>query len=371
MSSKIKTFDFILFLIPLLFVLVSIAVIFSLVYNTFESNLIIKQIISAAIGLACMVLIGFADYRFLRSISWLIYLVTLLLLVYVDLFGKAAGGAMRWIDLGFYQIQPSELAKIGTIIILATFFSKRYNQISWRDIFLSGFMLLPAILLILKEPDMGTALVIIFIYFVMLFFAKLKKIQVALIAIVLTVIVSTFILSVYKVKPFESLMQDYQRNRITTFLNPSLDPYGKGYNARQAQIAVGSGGVLGKGLGRGSQSQLQFLPKPYTDFIFAGIAESFGFLGAAIILSLMAFLIIKILAIGNMAQDHFGMFIAIGTAATFLFQVIINVGMNIGIAPVTGIPLPFLSYGGSALISYLFLVGITQSIFIRHRKLTF
>ena len=218
---------------------------------------------------------------------------------------------------------------------------------------------------------MGTALVIIFIYFVMLFFAKLKKIQVALIAIVLTVIVSTFILSVYKVKPFESLMQDYQRNRITTFLNPSLDPYGKGYNARQAQIAVGSGGVLGKGLGRGSQSQLQFLPKPYTDFIFAGIAESFGFLGAAIILSLMAFLIIKILAIGNMAQDHFGMFIAIGTAATFLFQVIINVGMNIGIAPVTGIPLPFLSYGGSALISYLFLVGITQSIFIRHRKLTF
>lgn len=371
MSSKIKTFDFILFLIPLLFTIISIAVIFSLVYNSSESNLVIKQIISAGIGLVVMVLIGFADYRFLRSISWLIYLVTLILLVYVDFFGKAAGGAMRWIDLGFFQIQPSELAKIGAIMILATFFSKKYNRVNWRDIFLSGLMLLPAIFLILKEPDLGTALVVAFIYFVMLFFAKLKKIQFIVIIAVLTVVGSIFVLSVYKVRPFQGLMQDYQRNRITTFLNPSLDPYGKGYNARQAQIAVGSGGVLGKGLGQGSQSQLHFLPKPYTDFIFAGIAESFGFIGAAIILSLMAFLIIKILTIGNMAQDHFGMFIAIGTAATFLFQVMINVGMNIGIAPVTGIPLPFLSYGGSALISYLFLIGVTQSIFIRHRKLSF
>lgn len=371
MSSKIKTFDFILFLIPLLFIIVSIAVIFSLVYNTSESNLVVKQIISAIIGLVVMVLIGFADYRFLRSISWLIYLITLLLLLYVDFFGKAAGGAMRWIDLGFFQIQPSEFAKIGVIVILATFFSRKYNRIGWQDIFLSGFMLLPAIFLILIEPDMGTALVITFIYFVMLFFAKLKKIQFIVIITTLTIVGSVFVLSVYKVKPFQGLMHDYQRNRITTFINPSLDPYGKGYNAKQAQIAVGSGGVLGKGLGRGSQSQLQFLPKPYTDFIFAGIAESFGFLGTTIILSLMAFLIIKILAIGNMAQDHFGMFIAIGTMATFLFQVIVNVGMNIGIAPITGIPLPFLSYGGSALLSYLFLIGITQSIFIRHKKLSF
>jgi len=371
MPSKIKTFDFILFLIPFLFIIVSIAVIFSLVYNSNDSNLVFKQGVSALIGLAVMIAITFVDYRFLRNISWLIYVLTLLLLLCVDYFGVAAGGAMRWIDLGFYQVQPSELAKIGVIIVLASFFSKRTDKIGFKEIIYSGIILAPSVFLILKEPDLGTAMVVVFCYLVMLLFNHLKKTQAIVILLLAVSSISIFALSAFNIPPFEKLMKDYQRNRIMTFINPALDPYGKGYNARQAQIAVGSGGIFGKGLGKGSQSQLQFLPKPHTDFIFAGIAESFGFLGAAIILALMANLIIKIMVIGSLAQDNFGMFIAIGAAAVFIFQVVVNVGMNVGIVPVTGIPLPFLSYGGSAMISYLLIIGVVQSIFIRHKKISF
>ena len=166
-------------------------------------------------------------------------------------------------------------------------------------------------------------------------------------------------------------MQDYQRNRILTFVDPNLDPYGKGYNVKQAQITVGSGGILGKGVGRGSQSQLRFLPKPQTDFIFSGIAESFGFIGSVVLIGLYTYLIMRIVAIGNLARDNFGMLICFGVAAMFLFQVLVNVGMNLGLAPVTGIPLPFSSYGGSSLVAYLFLIGLVQSIFIRHKKISF
>lgn len=371
MPTKIKTFDVILLLIPILLLLVSISVIYSLVFNSGESDLAFRQSVFALIGLLIMVGVSFFDYRFFRGTSWIFYLMTILLLVYVDFFGKTVGGAMRWINLGFFQLQPSELAKVFFILILSSFFCSKIGKLRWTDLFISALIFIPTLILILKEPDLGTALVLCFVFVVILYASKPNKTQIIVITLGVLISALTLLLSAFNVAPFGRLMHDYQRNRILTFADPNLDPYGKGYNVRQAQITVGSGGIFGKGLGHGTQSQLQFLPKPHTDFIFSGIAESFGFLGMMIFLSLYLFLTLKILNIAMIARDNYGMLICFGATAMFLFQVVVNVGMNLGIAPVTGIPLPFASYGGSALVAYLFLIGIVQSIFIRHKKISF
>lgn len=371
MSQKVKTIDLTLFIIPIILVIVSISVIYSLVYNTQDINLVLKQSISSVIGIILMFSIFLIDYRFFRGINWILYLITILLLIYVDFFGVAAGGAMRWINLGFFQLQPSELAKVFLIIVLSSFFSTRIGKIRFVDILFSAFIVLVPLVLILKEPDLGTAIVVSFVYLVIFLLSRPKRWQSLTTFFLVVVFTAMMFLSAFSIKPFDKLMHDYQRNRILTFIDPDLDPYGKGYNVRQAQITVGSGGIFGKGLGRGSQSQLQFLPKPHTDFIFAGIAESFGFIGTSLFLLLIVFLTIKIINVAFVAQDNFGMLIAFGTAAMIMFQVIVNIGMNLGIVPVTGIPLPFSSYGGSALLAYFFLIGLVCSIFARHKKITF
>lgn len=371
MSSKIKTFDIILPIIPLLILTASIAVIYSIVLNTSDAGLALRQGIFAIIGISIMMLASFIDYRLFRSINWIFYIAGLLLLLYVDFFGTAAGGAMRWINLGFFQLQPSELAKVFLIFSFSAFFSKKIGKMKWRDILFSVFILATPLLLVLKEPDLGTGLVLCFIFICLLLASKPSKIQLATILLTLIILIGVFFLATFNVKPFGKYIKDYQRNRVLTFINPNLDPYGKGYNVRQAQITIGSGGALGKGLGRGSQSQLRFLPKPQTDFIFSGIAESFGFVGSIVLVALYAFLIIKIVNIGNLARDNFGMLVCFGTAAMILFQVLVNIGMNLGLAPVTGIPLPFSSYGGSSLAAYLFLIGLVESVFIRHKKISF
>jgi len=370
-SKKIKTFDIILPLLPLLLLIISVAVIYSLVFGTSDSGLAFKQGISTAIGLMIMTVISFFDYRFFRGTSWIFYLGTILLLVYVDFFGLAAGGAVRWIDLGFFQLQPSELAKVFLILVLASFYSSKIGKLTWRDVLSALIIFSPTFFLVLKEPDLGTGLVLIFIFLVLLYSAKPNKAQTLMISTGIILFALILILSSLKVEPFTIILKDYQRNRIISFVNPNLDPHGRGYNVRQAQIAAGSGGIFGKGLGHGTQSQLQYLPKPQTDFIFSGIAESFGFLGTMVFLSLYLFLIIKIINIGNLAKDNYGMLITFATAGMFIFQIIINIGMNLGLAPVTGIPLPFASYGGSAILAYLFLIGLVESIYIRHKKISF
>jgi rod shape determining protein RodA len=362
MPLKIKTFDIVLPIIPIMILAV---------FNTPDANLAFRQGLFAFAGIIAMGIVSFVDYRMFRAISWILYIIGILLLLYVDFFGKAAGGAMRWINLGFFQLQPSEFAKVFLIFSFSSFFSKRIGKLKWRDLILSALLLLPPLLLVLKEPDMGTALVLSFIYVILLVISKPTKLQLLTISFTVLSLVAIVLLGTFKVRPFDKLMHDYQRNRILTFVDPNLDPYGKGYNVKQAQITVGSGGLFGKGLGKGSQSQLRFLPKPQTDFIFSGIAESFGFLGSAVLVALYAYLVIKIINIGNLARDNFGMLLCVGTASLLLFQVLINVGMNLGLAPVTGIPLPFSSYGGSSLAAYLFLIGLVQSVFIRHKKITF
>ncbi len=372
MSKKIKTFDILLPLIPMILLVVSVSVIYSLVFSSAqESGLAFRQGLFGCVGLAFFVLASFLDYRFFKSLSWLFYILTILLLVYVDFFGKAAGGAVRWINLGFFQLQPSELAKVFLIVGLSSFYSQKMNNLTWKDILVAILILIPALGLVLKEPDLGTGLVLSFIFIVLFYSAKPSKIQTMVISIAIFLAASLIVLSALNVGPFGTLLKDYQRNRILTFIDPTLDPYGKGYNVRQAQITIGSGGIFGKGLGHGSQSQLQFLPKPETDFIFAGISESFGFFGMIVYLTIFAFLIIKIINIGSLAKDNFGMLICFGSAGMIFFQVLVNVGMNLGLAPVTGIPLPFASYGGSALVAYLFLLGIIESVYVRHKKISF
>ena len=371
MSKKIKTFDIILPLLPVLLLVISVAVIYSLVFGTNESGLAFKQGVSAVIGLVLLAVISFFDYRIFKSTSWILYLITMALLVYVDFFGVAAGGAVRWIDLGFFQLQPSELAKVFLILVLASFYSSKIGKLSWKDIFVAALIFLPTLALVLKEPDLGTGLVLVFIFIVLLYASKPNRVQTFVITMTILTFAAVLVLSSLKVAPFTGFLKDYQRNRILTFIDPNLDPHGKGYNVRQAQIAAGSGGIFGKGLGHGTQSQLQYLPKPQTDFIFSGIAESFGFLGTMVYLLLFILLIVRIINIGNLAKDNYGMLISFAAAGMLIFQIVINVGMNLGLAPVTGIPLPFASYGGSAILAYLFLIGLVESVYVRHKKISF
>jgi rod shape determining protein RodA len=371
MPNKIKTFDFSLVIITVVFLAVSVSVIYSLVFGGSNEGLGLKQAIVGLIGLAILITISFVDYRIFRGTAWVFYSISLILLTLVNFIGKTTKGAENWIDLKVFQLQPSEIAKIFLIFALAAFFAGKIGKIRWRDLLFSALMLVPPLFLILKEPDLGTGMVIVFIYIIMLILSKPNKLQIAAISLFVGVGISLTVLAYLDIKPFGNYLQDYQRERIAVFLNPNLDPYGRGYNVKQAQITIGSGGILGKNLGKGSQSQLQFLPEAQTDFIFAGIAESFGFLGCFILLFLYCLFIVRILSIAQVSLDDFGMLVAFGVAAMFFFQVFENVGMNIGLLPVTGIPLPFLSSGGTSLLVSFFSIGVVESIFIRHRKLSF
>jgi rod shape determining protein RodA len=371
MPTKIRTFDFSIVIFTTIFLAVGVSVIYSLVFGGINDGLGLKQAIIGLIGMALMFFTSFVDYRFFRGTAWIFYLVAIALLILVNFLGKTANGAENWIDLKFFQLQPSEIAKIFLIFALAAFFSNKIEKLKWRDIFVSFFLLLIPLGLVLIEPDFGTAMVIVFIYFIMLLLSKPSKLQIGAILSAIIIGISVITLAYMNIKPFGDMLQDYQRQRIAVFLNPSSDLYGRGYNVNQAQITIGSGGIMGKNLGKGTQSQLQFLPEAHTDFIFAGIAESFGFLGSIILLFLYCLFILRLLSIAQSSLDNFGMLVAIGICAMFTFQVVENVGMNLGLLPVTGIPLPFLSYGGTSLLVSFFSVGIIESVFIRHKKLSF
>lgn len=371
MIKKLKLLDIALIIIPIILVVLSVALIYSLVFTSEDKILAFRQGLFALIGIGLMVGVIFIDYRSFKSLWWVFYLIALILLVIVDLFGHVAGGAMRWINLGFFQLQPSEVAKIALIISQASFFSNRVGNLRAKDFVWSLILFSIPFILILKEPDLGTAIVVVFIFFVMLFYSRLSKRQFIILILSLLVLSSAFVLSVFNIKPYGQLLKPYQRSRVEVFLNPNLDPYGQGYNIRQAQITLGSGGLLGHGLGQGSQSQLKFLPKPHTDFIFAGIAEAIGFVGSVLVIIIYGYMIVRIISIAGTAKDNFGMLVSVGVASMFLFQATVNIGMNLGLLPVTGIPLPFLSNGGTSLIVSFFSLGIVQSIYIRRKESSF
>ncbi|HLC39210.1 MAG TPA: rod shape-determining protein RodA [Patescibacteria group bacterium] len=357
-----KTIDWVLYLLVLLLIIVGILVIYSISYDSSGGNIFRDQIIFAIIGTIMMVIFTFLDYRSLKGLSIYLYLIGLVLLVLVYIFGKVTGGASRWLDLKFIQLQPSEIFKFILIITMASYLSNHQRDFSFRHFIASLLIIVMPIILVLIQPDFGTALILLIIGLSMLLASQIKKIYLFLLVI---------LIAIFTPLTWFFILKDYQKIRLITFLNPKDDPFGAGYNVLQSSITVGSGMLYGRGFGKGFQSQLKFLPASHTDFIFAVFAEEFGFIGALIIILFFVILVIKIIQIAKIAADNFGMLFTVGVATLFIFQVLINIGMNIGIMPVTGIPLPFISSGGSALITNMVLIGILQSIIIRHKKLNF
>ncbi len=360
-----KNFDWLLCVNALLLLSISIVIIYSATWGEEQASLekVKIQLIAAGIGLVLMFGLGYYDYRSLKSYYLLLYVFALILLVAVLIWGPTIRGTHAWFNLGPVRFQPSELCKIILIIVLAHFFAHYQEKINRvKSLLLAVLIVAPPVVLIILEHDLGAALVIILVWFGMLVLAGLKW-RYILIGLALLLIVALL--------AWFFLLAPYQKSRILAFVNPERDPLGQSYNVIQSMIAVGSGGIWGKGLGHGSQSQLNFLPEQHTDFIFAVIAEEFGFLGGAIVLFLFALLILRIFKIARLAQDKFGSFLGIGMGILFLTQVLVNIGMNLGIVPVAGISLPLISYGGSVLVTFSLGLGILQSVFVRYRYALF
>lgn len=361
MLSRLRLFDWTLIVTILLLLLIGIVVIYTVTFPTVQFGLARSQIIYAVLGIAIALLLTFIDYRRWQSLSVLIYIGGLILLGLLFAIGTRQFGALSWIDLGSFHLQPSELFKVILILVLARMLASWHEAMTIRRLLTYFLVAAIPIGLVLKQPDLGTASVLMAITAGLLLFAKLPWKW----WLVMGVIGALLMPVTY------SQLQDYQKNRIKTFLAPDSDVSGSGYNVRQAAIAIGSGGLFGQGLGQGSQSQLNFLPVAHTDFIFAGLAEATGLVGSLILLALYLVMMLRIFKIAGVAKDIFGMYVSLGMAIMFAYQIFVNIGMNLGIMPVTGIPLPFVSAGGTSLIVSFAGLGILQSIYARHRKITF
>ncbi len=334
---------------------------FSIGIEQGEINLFHKQLIFLAIGITLFLFFSFYDYRTWRNYSNFLYFVSIALLFLVLFLGSNVRGTSGWFSLGFFNLQPVELVKIFSIIFLASYFVRvGHSKIGFKEFFGSFLIMVLPIFLTLKQPDLGSASVLIVIWLGMSLFAGVDKKY--LIFLFLTVSIALFL-------SWGGVLKDYQKERIQTFLDPERDPLGSGYNVIQSMIAIGSGGVTGKGIGNGSQSQLNFLPERHTDFVFASITEEFGIIGSFLTIGFYWILFYRIFCIAQKARDRFGQLIVGGVLIMFSYQVVINIGMNIGIVPVTGISLPFLSYGGSFLLATMIGFGICQNVWIKKRKM--
>jgi len=324
---------------------------------------LVKQALFAVLGLAVMAMVAWADYRVFGQMAPALYALAIFTLVVVLFMGESAFGSRRWITIAGTQVQASEIAKLLTIVALARYLADRQLQITRVRTFLTSLALavLPAAL-VMAEPDMGTAIIFGGVWLGMVLVAGARPQHVLMLG--------GFLLAAI---PFAALavLGQYQRDRIALFFNPNSDPLGGGFNILQAEIGVGSGGVFGRGLTHGSQTQLDFLQTPTTDYIFSVLGEELGLIGAVVLLTLFAALLFRTLRVASIARDQFGRLLATGIAIMVLFQVFINIAVNIRLLPVTGIPLPFISQGGSSLIMLFAALGLLQSILLRHRQIEF
>ena len=345
----LKGFDVLLFIPMVLLVSFAVVVLFS------TSAVVARdQLIFSILGLVLYFLFSFADFRVLKPLSFYLYLFNVLLLLVTLAFGIYSKGAIRWIPLGIegFTFQPSEFMKLSLIILLSSLLSSRFGSSSIKDFLLTTFITLVPATLIFIQPDLGTTVVVLFIWLLLSLFVRLRPSYFIYLLLVLLAISPIIFLS----------LRPYQRDRIKTFLDPSLDPLGSGYHVLQSEIAVGSGRVLGRGFGRGTQSHLRFLPEYHTDFIFASLSEEWGFLGSAVVVLLFGLVFIRIILIGMNSQFLFGQLLSLGVLAMIFSQTVVNIGMNLGIAPITGVPLPLLSSGGSSLVLTMASLGILQSV---------
>jgi rod shape determining protein RodA len=323
------------------------------------ASLLRRQIAYVAVGMIALAVASFVDYRHLKGLAPILYAMSLVALVVVlTPLGHVSKGASRWINLGSFQAQPSELAKIALIVALAAFLSERKGELSSGAVAVCCALVVPLSALIFLEPDLGTMMVLVVITGAMLLVGG-AKIRHFLTLGALGLIGIVVVLQA-------GLLKDYQLDRITAFLDPNPDVRSEAYNLTQATIAIASGGARGKGLRQeNTQTALDFVPEQHTDFIFTAVGEQLGFVGAATLLGLFAVLIWRALRVAGMSRDLFGTLLAAGIACVWTFQMFVNVGMTMGIMPITGIPLPFVSYGGSSMITNFLGVGLVLNVHMR------
>ncbi|MCE7927402.1 MAG: rod shape-determining protein RodA [Chloroflexi bacterium CFX7] len=358
-------FDYLLLVTSAMLVVYGLVLIHSASSTTFDgpltsfANPVARQALFAIISLGIMFAISQLDYHYLTHYAWLLYGIGILALIAVLLFGNEEYGSTRWFDLGIIQVQPSEFAKLATILLLARYFSEHGGDArELRALVMSLIIIVPAALLVFIEPDLGTSVVFGAIWLGVVIIAGVNRGH-------LLVLGAAF----FAVLPFAwtFALDDYQVERVSVLVNPDESPLDAGYNVIQSQIAVGSGQIFGKGLMNGEQTQLRYLKVPTKDFIFSVLGEELGFAGALALFLLFIVLLMRIIRAAQIAGDAAGQLIAVGVAMLILMQAFINIAVNVSIFPVTGIPLPFLSQGGSSLMSMFIALGIVQSIIIRHR----
>jgi rod shape determining protein RodA len=352
-------FDWTLLIFVLSICTIGIINVYSAGFSTAERQipLYLKQVQWLMMGIFFMMIIFLIDYRIINEFAYIIYGISVTLLIVVFLYGYTTHGSQRWIFLGGFSFQPSELMKLTTILVLSRYFDdhKSNEPYTLKEIFVPFLMFVVPFLFILKQPDLGTALIILIIFVSMVLFIGVnwKSVIIAATGCLMTMPLGWFFL------------KDYQKERLITFLNPENEPLGAGYHILQSIIAIGSGGILGKGFLKGSQTQLNFLPEQQTDFVFSVFAEEWGFIGALIVIILFMSLIFWGLKIALHSRDLLGTLIAFGITALISWEVFINIGMVLGVLPVVGIPLPFLSYGGSAMLILMSATGLLMNVSVR------
>lgn len=341
-----------------------------------ETNTVEKQIIFAIGGLIVAMITTAIDYRLWASLSRILYWGMIITLVVLNLVGNQLFGSNRWFRLGPILIQPSELAKIVIILVLADFFTRYQEKIGQFSWVVRSLILTTGIAIwILLQPDLSTSIVIFVLWFALTWASGLKVKHLLISGVVGTLIIGVgtlLLLMNYDPDRTGGLIKPYQVERIMNFV--FYDPnarHGAIYNVQQALVSIGSGGLAGKGYEGGTQVQLRFLKVRHSDFIFSALAEEFGFIGTIVVMGLLVFIILRCLRAARIASDTFGALIAYGVATLLTFQAVVNIGMNLNLLPVTGLPLPFVSYGGSSLLSMLLGIGLVESVILRHKALEF
>jgi len=353
--KKWQNIDYLLLLSIIILLALSLSILYSLQFSITGGDITFKkQVIFSFLGIILFFIFARINYKVYFTYSKLIYILSIFALLLVLFLGTEVKGTTGWLKIGGLGIQPVEFVKIGLIIYLAKYFSENGDNFKlFRYIFISGFLASLIIILVILQPDLGSSLVLLGIWVIMLLFTGIQKkhfIYLSSFAII-TITFSWFF-----------IFKTYQKARILTFFDPSSDPLGSGYNVAQSIVAVGSGQFFGRGLALGSQSNLKFLPEPGTDFIFSVIAEDLGLLGIVLLLSLFAFLFQRLFTIMKKTNDNFAAYYILGLLALLIIQIFINIGMNMGISPVTGIPLPLVSAGGSSLLAIIISLGIAENI---------
>jgi rod shape determining protein RodA len=353
--SSVDGIDATLLTLALLLMAIGIATLYSASQESPER--VVSQLRHLAVALGAMWLVARIPPQLIMRSAFPVYLVGLLLLIAVALFGDVVNGARRWLSFGVMRFQPSEMMKIAMPLMLAWYFHRNEGNLRRGEFVIAGLLVAVPAMLIARQPDLGTALLVAAAGFYVIFFAGLSwKAMGGLIALALA-----------SLPPIWSLLHDYQRRRILTLLDPSQDPLGAGYHIIQSTIAIGAGGLSGKGWLKGTQAHLEFIPERHTDFIFAVFSEEFGLIGNCVLLVLYALLIARGLAIAAEASTLFGRLLAGAISLIFFTYAFVNMGMVSGVLPVVGVPLPFLSYGGTALLTLFIAIGLLMSIHKQHK----